>query len=178
MQKFLWCRSDGEACREGYLLVGLFPEEIFLFPISLFFLILCNIRRMKRWIFPRGDIQPKNRLSPSRLILPIPLVILQGILSLNSTPWALVGLVMENRNQFFPFFSSVIHTSDGPQADCSHVHCWQPDLLQPGNLKMSQPVMWCPHSEEFSCSLLHTVLSVHVTRKLLILQNMEQWMHN
>lgn len=35
MQLFLRCRSDREACREEYLLEGLFPEEIR--PISLFF---------------------------------------------------------------------------------------------------------------------------------------------
>lgn len=48
----------------------------------------------------------------------------------------------------------------------------------PGYLKMSQPVTWCPQSEEFFCSILHTVLWACVTKKWLIVQDMEQWMHN
>lgn len=40
-------------------------------------LILCNIQRMKRWIFRREGIQPKIRLSLSRQMFPIPLVLLQ-----------------------------------------------------------------------------------------------------
>lgn len=62
MQKFLWCRSDGEACREGYLLEGLFPEEIW--PIYLFFSHLLQYPKNENVDFSKGGYAAKEQAKP------------------------------------------------------------------------------------------------------------------